>query len=239
MAVDNLARALAASKTGGSGGSSNYSDLANKPQINGVELSGNKTSAELGIITGEEKIFKPTDVRTEYFDLSKDEDQAFLVSMIQDTLIDGWKNKYSYDITGTLDFKYYGLFLLISDVYRYTDDTNMTRFKYLIYREPATNDSVNYGIEYVNTHAISDWVYVKNEELDNGNITAVYSSGKLGKGLIHLDIASKGKEIYIGSPLATTNQQEYTPTGDYNPATKKYVDDTVNNAIGTALEASY
>lgn len=35
--------------SGGGGGTSNYNDLSNKPQINGVALSGNKTSQELGI----------------------------------------------------------------------------------------------------------------------------------------------------------------------------------------------
>lgn len=34
---------------GGSGGTTNYSDLSNKPQINGNTLSGNKTSAQLGL----------------------------------------------------------------------------------------------------------------------------------------------------------------------------------------------
>lgn len=34
---------------GGGGGSSNYNNLSNKPQINGVELSGNKTASDLGI----------------------------------------------------------------------------------------------------------------------------------------------------------------------------------------------
>lgn len=34
---------------GGGGGTSDYIDLSNKPQINGVTLSGNKTSADLGI----------------------------------------------------------------------------------------------------------------------------------------------------------------------------------------------
>ena len=34
---------------GGSGGTDNYTALKNKPKINGVELSGNKTSADLGI----------------------------------------------------------------------------------------------------------------------------------------------------------------------------------------------
>ena len=36
---------------GGSGGTTDYEDLSNKPSINGTSLVGNKTSAELGIIT--------------------------------------------------------------------------------------------------------------------------------------------------------------------------------------------
>ena len=36
---------------GGSGGTTNYNDLTNKPQINGVTLEGNKTSEDLGIDT--------------------------------------------------------------------------------------------------------------------------------------------------------------------------------------------
>lgn len=35
---------------GGGGGSSSYSDLSNKPKINNVTLSGNKTSADLGLV---------------------------------------------------------------------------------------------------------------------------------------------------------------------------------------------
>lgn len=34
---------------GGSGGTSDYSELSNKPQINGVELNGNKSTSDLGI----------------------------------------------------------------------------------------------------------------------------------------------------------------------------------------------
>ena len=36
---------------GGSGGTSNYNELQNKPKINGVELSGNKSAGDLGIPT--------------------------------------------------------------------------------------------------------------------------------------------------------------------------------------------
>ena len=51
MAVDTIARGMAASAQGGS---SDYSDLTNKPSINGVTLSGNKTSGDLGILTSPE-----------------------------------------------------------------------------------------------------------------------------------------------------------------------------------------
>ena len=43
---------------GSAGGTNDYNELDNKPQINGVTLQGNKTSADLGIVTG------PTDVYT-------------------------------------------------------------------------------------------------------------------------------------------------------------------------------
>lgn len=35
--------------SGGGGGTTDYSDLTNKPQINGVTLSGNKTASDLGV----------------------------------------------------------------------------------------------------------------------------------------------------------------------------------------------
>lgn len=54
--VDSVARILAlaadGSSGGGTGGTSNYNDLANKPRINGVELTGNKTLEDLGIESG-------------------------------------------------------------------------------------------------------------------------------------------------------------------------------------------
>lgn len=38
--------------SGGGGGTNNYNDLTNKPQINNVTLSGNKTTADLGLFSG-------------------------------------------------------------------------------------------------------------------------------------------------------------------------------------------
>ena len=53
MAVDSVARAIAVKNGsgggGGGGGTSNYNDLSNKPSINGVTLSGDKTTEDLGL----------------------------------------------------------------------------------------------------------------------------------------------------------------------------------------------
>lgn len=47
---ETYAAAVAWAKAhGGGGGTSDYDDLSDKPQINGHELSGNKTNADLGI----------------------------------------------------------------------------------------------------------------------------------------------------------------------------------------------
>lgn len=48
MILPLIVRALKNSG-GGSGGTTNYNDLTNKPSINGVEVSGNKTSADYKI----------------------------------------------------------------------------------------------------------------------------------------------------------------------------------------------
>lgn len=53
--ADSIARVLAIaalSNGGGEGGTTNYNELENKPKINGVTLSGNKTAEDLGISGG-------------------------------------------------------------------------------------------------------------------------------------------------------------------------------------------
>lgn len=45
-----LAGNIAKGSGGGGGGTSDYEELTNKPQINGNQLIGNKTSAQLGIV---------------------------------------------------------------------------------------------------------------------------------------------------------------------------------------------
>jgi hypothetical protein len=45
-----LFAAKLAGSSGGGGGTTDYTDLTNKPQINGVTLMGNKTTSDIGIV---------------------------------------------------------------------------------------------------------------------------------------------------------------------------------------------
>lgn len=48
-----------------------------------------------------------------------------------------------------------------------------------------------------------------------------------------------GGAYYTRETLAVDNTTPFTPQDDYNPATKKYVDDAISLAIGSALGGSY
>lgn len=49
----------------------------------------------------------------------------------------------------------------------------------------------------------------------------------------------KGSSMAQGGALLSDNTYAYTPTSDYHPATKKYVDDSIASAITDALGGSY
>lgn len=70
---------------GGSGGTTNYNDLSNKPQINGNTLSGNKTSAQLGLASA-------SDIPTTLADLSGDSTHR----TVSDTEKAAWNNKSDF-----------------------------------------------------------------------------------------------------------------------------------------------
>lgn len=59
---DPVTYLLAIKNSGGGGGTSNYNLLSNKPQINDVELTGNKSLHDLGI-AGEDTIGTMTDAQ--------------------------------------------------------------------------------------------------------------------------------------------------------------------------------
>lgn len=54
VSVDGNNVTISSTGGGGTGGTTDYTQLTNKPQINSVELTGNKTSADLGLATASE-----------------------------------------------------------------------------------------------------------------------------------------------------------------------------------------
>lgn len=61
---------------------------------------------------------------------------------------------------------------------------------------------------------------------NNYKVSYSISSNNISKQYDRIEAYSSGK------PLGTSNTSAYTPTGDYNPATKKYVDDKLTTITG-------
>ena len=74
------------------------------------------------------------------------------------------------------------------------------------------------------------WVYTDGEW--------TYPTGSVGAQFVS-DVPFMTGSSARSTFLSKTNTTSYTPTGNYNPATKKYVDDTIASAITTSLEGSY
>lgn len=72
---------LTINSTGGGGGTGDYNDLSNKPKINNVELSGNKTTSDLGI---------------SYNDLTNKPDLSQYITKTVDDLINYYKKSETY-----------------------------------------------------------------------------------------------------------------------------------------------
>lgn len=77
------------------------------------------------------------------------------------------------------------------------------------------------------TFALKTELDDKQDTLVSGtNIKTVNGNSLLGSGDITI---SGGGDVDLSNYLAKDNTTEFTPTGDYNPATKKYVDDAIPN----------
>lgn len=191
MALDVESYLLGKSRGGGSGGTSDYSDLTNKPSINGVTLSGNKTSGDLGIAEG-----------IPVLDIANNEENKTKISEFIN------KNKDTY----------------VSVIAQYGDDTsrahpiltaniksyeNASNVSYIFNNKGCLSSYQSYSTYYFSV--IGDWV--------NGVFTCNNIS------------VSNGEDY---TALAVKNTRSYTPTSDYNPATKKYVDDAVAGAGGSS-----
>ncbi len=100
-----------------------------------------------------------------------------------------------------------------------------------------------YGITYKNLNYFSLTVYVSREEYDANNIQHVFSNSGL-TGRTFTLYSSSGANAWAieesslsNGPLGTTNTSSYTPTQDYHPATKKYVDTAVASVAANTINS--
>ena len=97
--------------------------------------------------------------------------------------------------------------------------------------------NTHYGLKYeMIGSATQAAVYIDGEEYQNGYITDVYSNTSNVNYYGRLSFTNTARNItfsntgYDGLPLGTLNDDAYTPTASYHPATKKYVDGIFNNS---------
>lgn len=158
--------------------------------------------------------------------------------------------RYSTDVTYKQNVLFPALEQLISDY-----DNGIKSFIYIgeEYTDKDYIPEYNYRssiffIQKVKTYSDLKQYYVKSTQVGpikmngafqmqrtyyDGYIDYVISTGKVSS--ININ-NTKNNFINI---LQADNTTAFTPTGDYNPATKKYVDDSIASAIGTALQGNY
>ena len=108
ITIDDTENGIRINSTGGgSGGTSNYNDLSNKPKINNVELNGNKTSSDLGLQPAGNYALE-SDIPTKTSDLNND--SGFIDKNVNN-LTNYYKTSETYNKT-EIDNK-------ISSVYKY------------------------------------------------------------------------------------------------------------------------
>ena len=75
-------------------------------------------------------------------------------------------------------------------------------------------------------------IMVISQTLDNGygyNNAFIFRGTSSGGSIWYIDSKNRISKSFLNNYLSKTNTTAFTPTDDYNPATKKYVDDTISN----------
>lgn len=172
--TDGVARIIALAalgKNGGgsTGGTANYLELANKPKINNVELTGNKTLEDLGINIPDLENYYTKEEINNTFSTTKDVKEAFAVT---------WESTKNY-IDSSLCYDYTTLIEVPSG--RKNDDRTIVRFPVSGYNELCRQ----YG-KFLPIKLHLGWVFYKGStivypSIDNGalKLTGTYNDGDI------------------------------------------------------------
>lgn len=273
--TDGVARIIALAalgKNGGgsAGGTTNYLELANKPKINNVELTGNKTLEDLGINVPDLENYYTKDIINEA--LSKKQDALIAGKNIN---IDGEVISAADDVIPTYILQTnvhlkYDQPVEFTDIYdelgKIINDNRKKTVHLCLFIKPMFSvDTPNayYGtVVCPDAQSFGDAVSYASPifmTMDGGYNTCIelrleFNIDKTTspyKAVVTKFSCDEGPKYYAFSKdisnvenrtmemvmemledsnnnfLAKTNTTEFVPTGDYNPATKKYVDDNI------------
>lgn len=196
-------------KKSGGGGTSDYSELSNKPSINGVTLSGNKTNSDLGL---------GDSIKYYYIDYDDSESQ-YTEYFTQ------WLNDYKNGIKDIIFCKKnnYSYAIIFINVSYNNGNGQITLYTPFIY---DGDTPTTYGIAYTTLKSTYKTATISNDAISNvstwQNVNTYYGI--------------KGQTRKM---VAYDNTTEFTPSGNYNLVHKKYVDDSISAAITGALGGSY
>lgn len=255
--TDGVARIIALAalgKNGGSstGGTTNYLELANKPKINNVELTGNKTLEDLGINIPDLENYYTKDVINE--ELNKKQNALIAGDNIT---IDG--NTISAKGEQPIFYIYIDKSTqrINGETYTYPSDSQVAQdFREFL----STVNNMNFKIVVkFNDQFINDGSYIEcypNASLDKS--PSEYASNHVGLSFVSavqyedytLNNEGLGFKVCVSIgihngeytsisihtvplpylPITSTNNSNvvnFVPTKNYHPATKKYVDDNI------------
>lgn len=208
--------------TGGTG-TDNYDELENKPSINGTILQGNLTSEELGI--SNVNIYK---YKVPYkTSVDKSEETLDMFNEIREKFDNG--EKILLIVNGN---EYNGSISASENHYIFVPQKGNFNSDYIVFKSSPMYTTNQNGINLYSALIINVEVNgdksVKQINLKAQNFSLTYAYN-----IDAINVSSKNKV------LTTTNESVFTPTGDYNPATKKYVDDAVANVGGRDIYVGY
>lgn len=161
-------------------------------------------------------------------DIIVNEDGTFLSDTIKDI-----KNKIPYDVVpytyieGKTYIKVNIPDLEIGKRYTFPTQINDQIITMIEFRDNF-NDGTNSIILKLNITSITEIICTVNSLIDNSKKHVVILFDPHKNYSLDYDLADNTHSVTSAlnlSFLSKTNNREYTPTGDYNPATKKYVDD--------------
>lgn len=216
ISITQSGSTMTISSTGGSGGTSDYTDLTNKPSINNVSLVGNKASNDLGLP------YKKIVVQSSDEVIILDELEVGVYQILDkyNKPKTGFKYKRTSSFSG-----YYAISGVINGLFQIIKDVSTA----------SNGDSIAYVETYYDPNNSNRKGYYSAEIYISGSSLGLSASGKIGS-ITTLD------DTQIFTAKKTFNvlpESSVTPTTNNQLVNKKYVDDSIASAITDALEGEY